>query len=81
MAGNASAIVADLKQAAANPNSPVGVMLRDEASGARLKETIKNLESSSVKLDEDLKAVQSNFLLKGYFKKKAKAEESEVPEK
>ena len=81
MAGNASAIVADLKQAAANPNSPVGVMLRDEASGARLKETIKNLESSSVKLDEDLKAVQSNFLLKGYFKKKAKAEQSEVPEK
>jgi phospholipid/cholesterol/gamma-HCH transport system substrate-binding protein len=83
MADNASALITDLKKAGTNPNSTIGVLLRDETSGARMKETIKNLESSSLKLDEDLKAAQSSFLLKGYFKKKAKedAKANDSPEK
>ncbi len=81
MADTATAFIANLKQAGTNPNSTVGVLLRDEASGARLKETIKNIESSSKKLDEDLEAAQHNILLRRYFKKKAKEEEKNEPEK
>jgi phospholipid/cholesterol/gamma-HCH transport system substrate-binding protein len=47
-------------------------LLHDEKAGGEVKSIIKNLDSSSVKLDEDLKALQHNFLLKKYFKKKAK---------
>lgn len=81
IADTATAFIADLKKAGSNPRSSIGVLLRDEASGARIKETIKNLESSSKKLDEDLEAAQHNFLLRGFFKKKAKEEEKNSPEK
>jgi len=78
VADNASLMVADLKKAAANPNSPMGVLLRDEKAGAELKATIKNLETGSVTLNKDLEAIQSSFLLRKGIKKAAKKEEEET---
>jgi phospholipid/cholesterol/gamma-HCH transport system substrate-binding protein len=52
--------------------SPVGVLLNDEEAGENLKITLENLQSGSKKLDENLEALQHNFLLRGFFKKKAK---------
>lgn len=56
-------------------NNAVGVLLNDSASASSIKMTIKNLETSSKKLDEDLEAIQHNFLLRGFFKKKNKNKE------
>lgn len=56
-------------------NSPVGVLLNDEQTANDLKATISNLRSGSRKLDEDLEALQHNFLLRGFFKKRAKEQE------
>lgn len=58
-----------------NTNSPLGVLLTDQETAQSLRSTIKNLNTSTVLLNEDLKAAQNNFLLRGFFKKKAKAEE------
>jgi phospholipid/cholesterol/gamma-HCH transport system substrate-binding protein len=61
-----------LNEGLQNKNSPAGMLLSDEKSAANLKATFQNLQSASKKLDEDLEAVQHNFLLRGFFKKKAK---------
>lgn len=50
-----------------------GVLLNDSSAASSIKITLKNLETSSQKLDEDLKALQHNFLLRGFFRKKAKS--------
>ena len=68
----AKQLVSNLKNASTNPKSPLGVMLHDEKTGGELKSAITNLESSSKKLDADLEALQHNFLLRRYFKKRGK---------
>ncbi|MFI5172255.1 MAG: MlaD family protein [Chitinophagales bacterium] len=60
-----------------NKNSPAGVLLHDEAAAESLRSSIENLESSTKKLNESMEALQHNFLLRGFFKKKAKEEEKE----
>lgn len=75
-ADSAAILIGNLKRISNDPSSPVGVLLHDKEAGANLKESLKYLESSSKKLDEDLEAVQHNFLLRRYFKKKAKEEKS-----
>jgi len=72
MADTASLAVSNLKKATTNTQSPVGVLLYDQQSGTHLKSTLKNLDSSSQKLDENMEAAQHNFLLRGFFKKKEK---------
>lgn len=55
-------------------NNAVGVLLADTAFANKLKLTLDNAESASVKLDENMEALQHNFLLRGYFRKQKKAE-------
>lgn len=57
-----------------NNDNAVGLLLRDKATATDIRNTIQNLESSSEKLDESMEALQSNFLLRGFFRKKEKRE-------
>jgi phospholipid/cholesterol/gamma-HCH transport system substrate-binding protein len=52
----------------------VGILLNDRKSAAQVQSSLDNLQQSSIKLNQDLEAAQHNFLLKGFFKKKAKAQ-------
>lgn len=52
----------------------VGLMLSDTTFSNDIRETMQNLNKASGELDVTLKAAQNNFLLRGYFKKKAKEE-------
>lgn len=64
-------------------NNAAGVLLNDPQAADDLKNILQNLNSGSQKLDEDLEALQHNFLFRGFFRKKAKreAKEREAAEK
>lgn len=67
----------NIREVSSNLNSngsPVGVLLNDQKAGNNLKLLLANLQSGSQKLDENMEALQHNFLLRGFFKKKAKKE-------
>jgi phospholipid/cholesterol/gamma-HCH transport system substrate-binding protein len=55
-----------------NTNSPLGVLLTDQETATNLRTTLRNLNQGTELLNQDLKAAQSNFLLRGFFKKQAK---------
>lgn len=67
-------LVGELGAGMKDPNSAMGALTQDPGAGADLRSTLENLNRSSELLAEDLEALQHNFLLKPYFKKKAKAE-------
>jgi phospholipid/cholesterol/gamma-HCH transport system substrate-binding protein len=69
---------ATLNKGLKNKNAPAGMLLTDQNAAVGLKATLDNLQSASKKLDEDLEALQHNFLFRGFFKKKAKKDKEEA---
>jgi phospholipid/cholesterol/gamma-HCH transport system substrate-binding protein len=75
-AGNAEYISAQLAEIIFNINSgkgTIGRLIQDSTIAQNLSETMYNLKTSSVSLDENMEAAKHNFLLKGYFNKKEEA--------
>jgi phospholipid/cholesterol/gamma-HCH transport system substrate-binding protein len=52
----------------------LGRLIQDTTIAQNLDSTMKNLKNSSRGLDENMEAAKHNFLLKGYFNKKTRAE-------
>jgi phospholipid/cholesterol/gamma-HCH transport system substrate-binding protein len=83
MADNAGTLIDGLSQIVAKVNSgkgSIGRLLNNdkmaremEKTVTQAKTTMQNVHKTTTTLNEDLKAAQSNFLLKGFFNKKKKA--------
>jgi phospholipid/cholesterol/gamma-HCH transport system substrate-binding protein len=81
-AANATTLTDNLNKASNKLNTTdnvLGVLLNDPKQAEQMKTTLNYLNQSSIKLNDDLEAAQHNFLLKGFFKKKAKAEQQAQP--
>jgi phospholipid/cholesterol/gamma-HCH transport system substrate-binding protein len=84
---NAETLTGGLSQIVAKVNSgqgSIGRLLNSdklskdlEGTVRQAKNTMKNVHSTTTTLNTDLKAAQSNFLLKGFFKKKRKKEQQD----
>jgi phospholipid/cholesterol/gamma-HCH transport system substrate-binding protein len=80
---NASVITQELAQFTFDMNNGKGTISRlmtDEKLANSLDKTMNNLQKSSKGLNENMEAAKHNFLLRGYFKKKQKAEEKKQEE-
>lgn len=78
--GNAKELTNNLKTVSQKINdssNTVGVLLHDQGTADNLRATIENLQSGTQKFDEDMEALQHNFLFRGFFRKKAKREQAE----
>lgn len=59
-------------------NSIIGVLLNDPKGAEQVKTSLNGLQDATVKLNDDLEAAQHNFLLKGYFKDRAKTQADSI---
>jgi len=77
-AGNAEIISDQLAQIMFNINNgngTLGRLIMDSTIAHNVDQTMINLEKSSKGLNENMNAAKENFLLRGYYKKKAKEAE------
>ncbi|MCB0572421.1 MAG: MCE family protein [Phaeodactylibacter sp.] len=54
---------------------PAGTLLKDSTAAANLQQALENLHQGSARFNENMEALQHNFLFRRYFRKKAKAKE------
>ncbi|HEY5368815.1 MAG TPA: MlaD family protein [Hanamia sp.] len=76
--GNLNKTTTTVNNGLSNKNTPAGMLLNDEKTADGIKVTLESLQSASKKLDEDLEAIQHNFLFRKYFKNKAKEDQRVV---
>jgi phospholipid/cholesterol/gamma-HCH transport system substrate-binding protein len=75
-AGNAEIITDQLAQIMVKINSgkgTLGRLIEDSTIAENFSQTMVNIKKSSKGLDENMNAAKENFLLKGYYRRKAKA--------
>lgn len=60
-----------------NGEGTIGRLMNDEGMAEDLDKTMENLRKSSKGLQQNMEAAKSNFLLRGYFKKKEREKERE----
>lgn len=80
---NASIITAELAEFTYkmnNGNGALSKLITDEKFANSLTKTLTNLQTGSKGLSENMEAAKHNFLLKGYFNKKEKAEAKKIEE-
>ncbi len=81
-AGHVSRQLEDLSLKMNDGNNAAGVLLADSVVAGQMRTTIENAAEASQKLNENMEALQHNFLLRGFFrreeKRKADREEKEA---
>jgi phospholipid/cholesterol/gamma-HCH transport system substrate-binding protein len=79
---NAKELTNNLKTVSYNlkdSSNVAGVLFNDKEAAANLKTTVENLQSGTKKFDEDMEALQHNFLFRGFFRRRSKQQKQQQP--
>ena len=71
-AGHVSRQLEELTSKMNEKNNAAGVLLADSVAAGQVRTTIENAAEASQKLNENMEALQHNFLFRGYFRKQEK---------
>lgn len=80
---NANEFTNNLKQVSYNlkdSSNVAGVLFHDQQSAAEMRTAIENVQSGTKKFDENMEALQHNFLFRGFFRKRARQQEQQKKE-
>ncbi|CAN5179989.1 hypothetical protein BH09BAC5_BH09BAC5_03060 [soil metagenome] len=69
---SAGVFVNTLKEASVNPNTPVGILMHDEQSGANIKTSISNINTLTATLNKDIATLENNIIFRRALKKQVK---------
>ena len=72
--------LADISNRISHGKGALGKLLHDTTLSSNISSTMKNLNSSTKKLDQNMEAAQHNFLLRGFFKKKQREKQKKAEE-
>ena len=75
-----AATLTGLKRQVQAGGGPAQTLLTDTAASRQLRQSIRNVEQSTRKLDQSMEALQHNFLLRGYFRRQAKKAAQPAPQ-
>jgi phospholipid/cholesterol/gamma-HCH transport system substrate-binding protein len=75
-----TANLADISSRITHGKGALGKLLHDTSLSSNISATVRHLNSSTQKLDENMEAAQHNFLLRGFFKKKEKEKQKKAEE-
>jgi phospholipid/cholesterol/gamma-HCH transport system substrate-binding protein len=75
-----TANLADISNRITHGKGALGKLLHDTTLSSNISSTMKNLNSSTKKLDQNMEAAQHNFLLRGFFKKKEREKQKKAEE-
>jgi phospholipid/cholesterol/gamma-HCH transport system substrate-binding protein len=84
VSNNANVVAQNLQELTTKMNQPdnaIGLLLEDSTFATQLRSTMDNAEQATEKLDENMEALQHNFLFRRYFRKQKDRKREAAPSK
>jgi len=74
----ANDLVSHLNEEINNGDGPLHVLLRDSVMAGNIKVSMENIKNGTAGFNDNMEALKHNFLLKGFFAKKAKQRQDSI---